>query len=172
MQPDLCWMRRITPDAYVLREGRIEDGAVRPIGARNASHRAAIKANTVDVGVDMAPFPGLEVNESVLFIDAIERPNVPAPGRNLSHLGAIGFVVIEVLEPAALAEPEERAIAQPRRAAVVVHPRFGRFAQYPPLASRPGVADVQVEPRLLPVLHLKHHTGRVRRPVDIDNQKV
>ena len=77
-----------------------------------------------------------------------------------------------MLEAAPLAEPQKRAILEPDRVAVLVHPRLGRFAKQRSNASGFGVSQIQVEPRLLAVLNLIDDVPGIWCPVHVDDEEV
>ena len=106
-----------------------------------------------------APTSDLRIGGFVLeaiarFVDAVHSAHVPAAVGDLADERSVGLVLIEMLEPAALAEPEERAVLQPDRIAVLVDPRGRCFAKHTSRASIRGIYQIQVEPRLLAILDL------------------
>ena len=106
------------------------------------------------------------------LVDAVHSAHFPLAAGDLPHEGAVGPVVVEVLPPGALAQPQEGAVREPARGAVDVDPRLRRLAQQRRRSARLRVGDVEVEPRLLAVLDLVHDAPAVRRPADADDQRL
>src|SRR5262245_52519646 len=92
------------------------------VGLRQSCETSSVQVDAVDVGADRAPFAGREVQNTGVLIYSVERTNVPASGGDLIHHCAVRANPVEVLEPASLAEPQKRAVLQPHRVTVVVHP--------------------------------------------------
>ena len=119
-----------------------------------------------------APLRRGEVGDVVCLVHTEEGADLPASGRNLLQHLARCAVAVQVFEAAAFAEPEEGAVLQPHGIAVLVDPRGRRLSKHTSCAPVRSVGQIQVEPRLLAVLDLMNDLRRVRRPADVDNQKL
>ena len=100
----------------------------------------------------------------------MERAGVPLAAGDLPPQRAVAVVVIEVLPAGALADPQERPVAEPRRRAVLGDPRLGRLAQQRLRVAAVERRGVQVEPGLLAVLHLVDDAAAVRHPAHVDDE--
>src|SRR5687767_12524541 len=106
MEPHLRRRNGITPDVDILRERRVENGAMRAIGRRNPSQARSIEPDAEDVGIDVAPGASVEVDKRARLVDAVQRANLPPPIGHLARERTIGPIVIQVLEAVSFAEPE------------------------------------------------------------------
>src|SRR5205085_7447601 len=99
------------------------------------ARRDSIKTGAVDldrvfmVG-NRAVFAGAEINDSLLFIDRINRPDIPVTTGNLVDEFAIRAAVINATPAAAIAQPKKRSILQPSQAFIdCLDPGVGFFPQ-------------------------------------------
>src|SRR6185436_1432349 len=107
MQPDLRRSCNVAPNAHVVREVGIEDRAIGAAAVREPCHPGAIEPNAVDVRGDRIPLGRREVGDAVRLVHTEEAAYLPTSGRDLFQHVARSAVAVQMLEAAALAEPEE-----------------------------------------------------------------
>ena len=84
---------------------------------------------------------------------------------------SVGGVAVQVPPARPLANPEERSIAEPQRRAVDVDPRVRRLPEEALDLARVRFRPVQIEPGLLPILHLEDDVPAVGRPSDVHDER-
>ena len=164
VQPHLGRRGQRAPGVDVVREAGVEARAWLPPRSDSLVRRDRRAAR----GTRRSRYGCARCRTSRCPLHAVERA-APTPRWCLLQELAVP-VVVQVLPPAALAQPEERSVGEPARRAVHVDPRFGGLPQQARGPTRVRERQVQVEPGLLPVLHLEHHAPAVRRPPDVDDQ--
>ena len=139
---------------------------------RKPRHGAPIELHPIHVDADVTSFGTREVHPAVAFVDAVDGPDIPLATSDWCSKGPIGFVAIEMLPTRTIADPQERAVLEPPHCSVDIDPSLGRLPEQRQRPCAAGRHRVDVEPRLLAILNLIHHSMAVRRPVHVDDQEI
>ena len=151
---DLRGRGEIAPRTDVHRERGAERRVVRAGRLRQPRQSGPIEVHAIHVTADRAPFRAGKVDPVRGLIHPVKRPYLPRSRGDRLHDGAVRRAVIQVSEARPFALPDERSILQPDWLTVVVHPRARGLAEQRRETARRGIREIEIEPRLLAVLHL------------------
>ena len=174
MQPRLRRRRDVAPGVDVVGHRRTERRGVRSLRRRQALHPGAVQLDAIDVAADRAALGAREIHPAARLVDAVKRAHLPLPAGHLLDERAVGAVVIEVPPSGPVADPEKRAVAQPRRRLHIVgaDPVLAGFPQDGSRRAGGRVRGIQFEPGLRAVLHGVDHAPAVGRPGDANDQPI
>ena len=152
--------RHVVGDALPL-------GKVGLVGARRfaqARDSGPVEGDPQDVRAERSPVGARGVGGARSLVHRVQPPHFVSPLGEGADEGPVRGVAVEVLEPGALAEPEETAAGQEVRRAVAVDPRPGVLTQDTAGFPGAGIGPVQVQEGLGPVLDLVPDVSRGREP--------
>ena len=171
MNAHLGRRRDVAPAIDVVRQSGVEPRRVGAPALRQPAQPGAVEADPVDVEPYRAPLRSREVDDAGVFVDAVQGADLPLAARDGGEHRPRPVDTVQVLPPGSLAQDEHRPVVQPGRRAGHVHPRFGRLAKHSVDVAAPRVRQIEVEPGLFAVLHLKHYPCAVGGPADVDYER-
>src|SRR5438094_207432 len=120
---------------------------------------------------NVAVLAAAEIDRSLPFIHAIQRPHIPITFRYLRDQLSVGAVVINLLPAIAAAQPKKRTILQPTQSFVdSFDPGFAGFAKQVRRLAVTWIRSVQIERSLFAILRLKPNFLAVGKPADPHDQ--